>query len=680
MPDEDGPAVLRHHLIAIATSKYQYPPWQDRPLDGVADELATIRRWLGVDDPVGSGREVPRFTEWAPDLTKSPELRQIEAQVRDRLADRPLGHSDAAVVYVTGHGLVDDKRHWIVLQWTQEGKLALTALSTANLVEWLQSTEVRYMLIMLDLCYAGAVTRDRWIVPAEHKEHWIGLASADAGQPAKVGALTDAIKGYLSFLDSPAGASVGGRRVPYLNGASFVDGIQRRLPKQSLWLLFPWALNRKQHYCLPNPHYRRLPSDDVEEARRDLASHWSPSSRGVSDETDRGWLFTGRERLMRELIHATNAPPTRYVVTGGVGAGKSAILARLVTLSDLGFLEEWSAHVEDVDPDLLPPPRAVDVAVHASGLSPLALLDRICTLLGVPRGAPAGQSTHRQLVDDWHAWLAHNPDPVTIVIDALDEASDPRAAIDLLAELDLAKRRWIRLIVGVRSVRDDDSGTVEDPAGRTLVAYAVDTLRAVSIPVDEPPYWVDEDVVEYAYQVLSSTEGSPYAGADAAYAGADAASTRQVAAEIARRCGRSFLVAQLAARYLAGERAVVDPNDPAWHAVITRGVTGIFHKDLYRIADPADRRRVLDLFRALAFARGRGLPWGRIWPAVANAVADLPDADGYTDESIVWLLNDRISGYLIAERSEDTTVYRFFHDALRTSLREDFDELLVSPR
>ena len=55
-------------------------------------------------------------------------------------------------------------------------------------------------------------------------------------------------------------------------------------------------------------------------------------------DTRTRWLFTGRADLMRRLIAAaTSRTPGVLLVTGGAGSGKSAVLARLVTLSDPDF-------------------------------------------------------------------------------------------------------------------------------------------------------------------------------------------------------------------------------------------------------------------------------------------------------------------------------------------------------
>jgi hypothetical protein len=95
------------------------------------------------------------------------------------------------------------------------------------------------------------------------------------------------------------------------------------------------------------------------------------------------------------------------------------------------------------------------------------------------------------------------------------------------------------------------------------------------------------------------------------------------------------------------------------------------------LTEPDDRLRAVHLLRAIAFAYGRGLPWRRIWPAVTNALADDPDRT-YGDTDIAWLLGSRLGAYLVTDTADGATVYRLFHDALRTTLRERWRDLLES--
>ncbi|HEX8629710.1 MAG TPA: ATP-binding protein [Catenuloplanes sp.] len=668
--DRDEPEILRHHFVAIATARYDNPPWDRHPLAGVAGELATMRSWLGVAGDTGATRDAVRFQERYPELADNPTLNQIESRLRDTPPRHRFRESDAAVLYVTGHGHVHDGTHCVVLRATEDGDGAgATALRTSDLVRWLKRTRIQHVLIVLDLCYSGRTTGDTWLLDSRPPPGWIGLAAATGGEPARVQVLTGAIDAFLVDLDSTVGERYAGVRQPFLRVLDFVSAIEERLAAagQSLVLLFP-ALPKLTlpSPCLPNPHYRPLLGFEGA-----LAAHWDPRSRGVATVRDPGWLFTGRAALMARLVEWTTGPARTVLVTGAAGTGKSAALARLVTLSDQDFVTAHRDRVAAIAPHLRPEVDAVDAAVVATGMYSFEVLDQLCVALRVPRGGPAAELEQR--LDDWHDWLARRADPVTIVIDALDEAANPYALLtSLLERLEVTPaRRRIRLAIGIRSPRRADATPPGAPGGDMVADLAESRMAATRFRVDEPPWWNAGDLTSYIGEVLTATAGSPYRRSEAGL-------TAAVAGAVAARAGRSFLVAQLAAANLADRATPVDPADPTWLATIDAGVAGIFRADLHQaLPTPGDRIRAVDLLRAVAFAYGRGLPWGDIWPRMANAVADRPDDTGYTDSDVAWLLSKPIGAYLITDSVDGTTVYRLFHEALRRILRTDPDALLT---
>ena len=104
-------------------------------------------------------------------------------------------------------------------------------------------------------------------------------------------------------------------------------------------------------------------------------------------------------------------------------------------------------------------------------------------------------------------------------------------------------------------------------------------------------------------------------------------------------------------------------------------MVGVFRADLIRaFPEPDTRLAAVELLRAVAFAYGKGLPWGEIWPLVANAVANRHGKFG--DRDIADLLASPISAYLVTDVEDDTTVYRLFHDALRGALRTRWRDLM----
>jgi len=67
------------------------------------------------------------------------------------------------------------------------------------------------------------------------------------------------------------------------------------------------------------------------------ADHWLSLAGGRTSDEDPGWYFTGRAELTRELADFLRGGTGTLVITGAAGTGKSAIIARAVTLSDPDF-------------------------------------------------------------------------------------------------------------------------------------------------------------------------------------------------------------------------------------------------------------------------------------------------------------------------------------------------------
>jgi hypothetical protein len=679
--DEDAPVfdILRRHLVAVATAAYD----NTHDLPGVADEVTTIAGWV-CDETLGDRR----FTRAYPELAEDPTEEQLGALKRlEWSAD------DAAVVFVTGHGVVRDDTHWLLLKTSDPLRLRSTAVRTGDLLGWLADTDVEHLLVILDLCHAGKTASDVVRFTESLPRTWLVLAAVSKGELATTGALTGAVADFLEELGSPVGEQYD--HGPYLRFDQFIAAVQDRLgDAQRLTLVEPALPQLGASPCLPNPRWQPDDLAAVQARRRDLAlrpadllAHWGPRSRGVAQDADPGWLFTGRVELMQELIAAATGDPAVLLVTGGAGSGKSAALARLVTLSDPAFLAANADNVQRIADDLRPPVGAVDVAVLATGKLPHQVLAQITAALGVPE--PADTQSLDARLDAWRRWLRDHHKPVTVVVDALDEATDPHGLLStVLARLDHDVNSQLRLIVGVRSpgTTQDTTGadttgadttgadttgadtTVPLRGGRPLADLAEQALHADRVRVDEPPWWEQSDLAEYATDLLRHTPGSPYQQAPADL-------IARIGLALARHSGTSFLVARIAATSLAGRPDPVDPDDPGWLAAVRDGVVGVFRDDLHRrLTTDEDRVRAVHLLRAVAFARGRGLPWRDLWPRFANAVAD-GDAY-YGDHDIAWLLQSPMGGYLVTDHEDGVTVYRLFHDELRTTLRERWRELL----
>jgi hypothetical protein len=671
---QESPVAARRYFVAIATANYSDPRFPSLP---VSVELAQLMAWLCDSERLGDRAfTVP---DSLADLAHDPGEDRIRAALRSRV--KPWSKDDIAVVFITGHGAMADGDHWTVLADSDADELPTTALRTADLVRWLAATKIQNLLLIIDTCFAGAIVKQtfNWDVPVP--ESWLILPSARAEQRAIVGGLTTAIGRAVEKLRGEEGRKYGTDE--HFTPTDFLDTVKSFLgPRQTVDQEYRGPLG-KPHPCLPNPHYTPPAAVPTQPARHELAlpkqdlkTHWGPRARGVEGPESPGWLFTGRAELMRELIRivGTDQPETT-LITGGAGCGKSAVLARVVTLSDPQFLATYGDEVADIPDDLRPREGAVDVAVVASQKWPHQILGQLAEALTVPHPATIGWAA--ESLDDgisaWTDWLAARETPVTIVLDALDEATNPRAVVDLLARLTTRENaNKVRLLVGVRSTGGDPYANAEEGYNRPLADDAVIRLNARRLRVDDDPWWHQDDIREYSASILSNTAYSPYAATRHQEA-AD-----QISREIARRTGRSFLIARMAATSLAGRSEVLDPADEKWLAAIDAGVVGVFRDDLWQTFpnDQSRREDAVTLLRAVAYAYGRGLPWGNIWPAVANAIAD---RTMYGDRDVVLLLDSRMNAYLVSDREDGVTVYRLFHDMLRTTLRDNWEQLLVDP-
>lgn len=251
------------------------------------------------------------------------------------------------------------------------------------------------------------------------------------------------------------------------------------------------------------------------------AGHWSPKARGVEREATRGWYFTGRTKVLGELsawLAGGHADGRIRVVTGGPGSGKSAVLARLVTLSD-ALYRERVPDLDPADPDV-PPAGSIEVAVWARNKTVEEVVAAIAQATGVEADAPDG------LIDG----LLNRGRRCTIAVDALDEAVEPVGiAGKLLRPLAAdAASVGVQVLVGSRRGREDE----------LVLALGRDAVR---FDLDQPPYLEREDLAEFVRRRLLLTDDpttqTPYRDKE------DLVS--RVAEAVATRAYPTFLVAQL---------------------------------------------------------------------------------------------------------------------------------------
>lgn len=634
MPDEDQ---YRRHLIAVGITK-----GLDQTESHLAIEDSVQRMTRVLTEDFG----FERVTE----LDIDPPMADIMKQIRYFCEN--CGPDDVVVLYYTGHADIDEGDTALRL-WTgsteESDALTLETRQFARLM--LNRTRLRNALMILDTCFSGqgAAEALQAAVPAMGRGAGKTLEMITTGYPRE-----QVLPGHFArlFEQAVANRAVAGREPRYLRLGAIVDVInadKSRPRSQTVTLsnlfkkadLEPFFPNRRFD---PQLHGLDLLTQLRIEQRKlranELRDHFMPRARGVDVPTERGWRFVGREQALRELVRWLRDHDDRRarIVTGDPGSGKSAVIARLVVLSDEGWRR--TVPMEGLAADTIPPAGSLAAGIHARGLTSAQVLAAVCAAVDVQADTAAellSQLGSRTL---------------TVAIDAVDEALDPSDLVNRvlhpLIKTGPAKR--LRLLLGTRP---------------HLLA-SLDTTRSGAIDLDDERYADPVSLYEYVLRGLERDDlQSPYHSAPPDRVAA-------VAHAVADAARHSFLVALIVSRTLSGAAQVPDPTDPVWRASLPATAAEAMQHDLEtRLGDEADRAR--DLLRPLAFAYGAGLPWEAMWSGLA---AKLSGRD-YTDQDLIWLVQE--AGSYVVETKESTpgseqSVYRLYHAALAEYLRQGCDE------
>jgi len=164
---------------------------------------------------------------------------------------------------------------------------------------------------------------------------------------------------------------------------------------------------------------------------------------------------------------------------------------------------------------------------------------------------------------------------------------------------------------------------------------------------------------------------SPYHDRDDDTAATVAAAIAKKATARPTPMGRaeSFLLAQLLARAVRGRQQVLDLTRAGWAEQLPADVGAAFDEDLRRLGKREPLARVL--LAALAWAKGPGLPWERIWVPVAQTLAAHTGTGTLQldNNQVRWLL-DNAGAYVVEDVGPgQRSAFRPFHDLLAAHLR-----------
>ncbi|MET8965224.1 NACHT and WD repeat domain-containing protein [Streptomyces sp. NPDC004074] len=658
---------------------------------GIAAQVATVRGWW-AEKSLGEERS---FTVAAPEkLHDVYDLRKFLDEQRPEDA----AYDDALVVYVTGHGVSrpsDD--HFLLLRDSDEERLPATAFQTADLITRVLDSDADHVLVMVDSCFSGVLRRDllrRLQALSDTRlrlKSLVVISSANEKGTPHPEQFTRFLEGVVAHYKKEET----GFAASHLSFEEFFEvmtSLYREGVAPKVQFLWPEDSlpSRKDHRqpspCLPNPGYKPRPVL-VDEARSalawdaDLDSYWlSRVSGRPSGAGGPGWYFTGRPSQVRRMIEFLGGDRGTLVVTGEAGSGKSALLARVVTLSDPTFRSEerYRSFIEAIPPDLLVPQGAVDAAVLARNADADELAAALYTALAGNPPIEAGRISPRdQLLDYVLATVRRQGRPLTIVVDGIDEAKNPvRIVTDLIRML--ADQRTddgqpaVRMLLGIRSAHADVSGRLRPSQDR---ASDLLNLLVRSTDADEPlrtDTGTEQDITAYVSTLLRTLfDGS------GSSARPGARRLEKLAAAVAEEVAPSFLDARLAAEALYARGRLPDPQDLEWRRTLREGTQELLRQDLETIQRntglPAEH--VVQVLRATAFAQGAGLPWAEVWPCAVQALAG---GDISAPETVIRQARESLlAGYLTTGVEDGRFVYRPIHERISEVLREN-PHLLIS--
>lgn len=688
LPEQGVDPSAQRLLLTLAVRDYPKDPNRERFAQGIDEQVKVVSDWWWqTPDPEMAFRPVEPEKELTnrdqvEDFLRKEKVREIRAE--------------ALVVFITAHGIAGaSDTHFLRLPDTDEKRPLATAVRTVDVVAAALDSHAKNVLVIVNTCFAGNMNVD---LAAAHKEirpsrrddcQLDVLVTCGLKTKIEVTKFPTLLRAALERLRTTAGITT-----PYLSVPEFMAQYALGLSpedekKFKLHHLVPGGTNQPS-VCLPNPGYVRLP--ELAGALRGhtpwAAEYWLDRASGRPREKDTGWYFRGRESL-NEAIARFLGPDTKrgvLLVTGCAGSGKSAVLARAVMLSDPKFRRDplYKAAEEASAPGTIPPENARCAAVLARNLDAAQVAADLVKALGLalrPVGVTDDQVAvwSRQVLDHVQA----SDGPVTIVLDALDEAQEQARIIsDVLGPLasfcgqpvpaqrqDQSGEDWhpgVRLLIGVRSSQpaaEPSTTAAEDDAGLLLALRRVFPASRVE---RTDSIASKEDMGLYLHALVADTV-SP-------------GSLAEVIPLVVDAVWPSFIDARLAGYQL---RNASDPltlaRNEDWHrTTLTQGIRGLLRRDLRMVQDDGLPPPVaLALLKASAYAKGQGVPWGEVWPAIAGVFL-LPEKlePEEWDGMIAKLLSGRLSGYLAQAIEDDRRVYRPAHEELAAELLRPDSDLL----
>ncbi|MFG3532628.1 hypothetical protein ACGF8B_38840, partial [Streptomyces sp. NPDC047917] len=620
---------------------------------------------------------------------------------------------DVLVVHIVGHGeLAEGSSEKLYVLGSDGERLDRPVGAWIDQIEDHPRRHRPLTLFVLDVCYAGEAAVTSWHARMDVAERraWV-LAATGPKDQAFGYRLSRALVSVLGkYRDREVRIDPVVRYIPpntmwqeiarTVNDLTVQDG---GLPQTVLTSLVPGHADLSHLPFFPNPCFDAaqgavggtaagLPGEIARLADWATDPQHFVLRAGGAEPVARDWgegYFSGRTEELHDLsgwLDDEAAGPGLRVVTGKPGAGKSALLGVLVCAAHPGLRRHTKPLWRGLG-DRAPGESDRIAVVHARRLGVEQIVASLArqlrhiggsgSRLSEPDGDREGPAANP--VDHLLDLLPGDGRPVTVIVDALDEAIRPQDVATALL-LPLARRARtpgsrVRLLVGTR----DD----ERFHGLLALARGEDACTDLSAV---PPEAVRQDVTEYVDRILAAD--GPYA------LGARRTARRALARAIAARLTEAeggvggggsslqwgeFLTAGLYVHYLL---AAEQPRDTPQAAAelgkaAPRSLPALMELDLRRHTGHPLLHAVLT---SLAFAQGRGMPERVLAYAAAAFTTDPAHESSLPLQEIYTLLDHEARFYLRRDVDEDgTTLYRLFHEGLAEWLRQPLNSRPLRP-
>ncbi|MEU8604730.1 AAA family ATPase [Streptomyces parvulus] len=584
-------------------------------------------------------------------------LNRDRVAVTQRLArwaapDRPRN----TVLHWVGHGWSNDYRASLALQDSQN-PVDATGLTPDVLAGYIRTREAcgasgdSWATILIDGCRSArfaellhaALLRDD-----PHAPKRVLLFGVSREGETQLGTLSKIVQLSLASFQ-------GSNEIRLWDMA---DQLRHRLPDS---YVFPPHTNHVLQRRTPVISGTNAPLDIYEDLSAFLRSlspaerlHLIPQARSA-EHGDTAWYFVGRQ-AEKERITAwlRDETPGLLVVMGEGGQGKSALLGHIAALSRprLRELLLRGHYIAEPPQEQTPPDHSFDGIVHATGMDRRAITEAIASAAGYPSQVLELYDPDALIVS-LTASLREREQPgkpFTLLVDALDEADEPRAVAEVLAAIAALPR--CQVLVGTRPL-ERRPGT-EEPVD-LLSLLAPDGLTA-----DNSVVLTRDHQAVYDYVKLRLTD-APQTGLEAR--------ERDLAAMAISTQDPDFLGARLAVHEVLSRVTNADQlADVLRHLADTGlGDHALFTAALTRIT--ATTAAAEPLLTALAMSEGRGLPRaGGVWAAAASGIA----GQSVTEADIDRLLRTA-APYVLIDSEDGSPVFRLSHEVFRDLMHEHLD-------